>query len=204
MQQRTCTIDGCYKRHEARGLCPMHYYRLRKFGSATAPIPPRKPRTRKPPVDPWCKIDQAPGPDECWPWIGRVDQQGYGKFKLDGRDVFAPRWVLGQSLGRPLGAGEVTRHTCDNPPCCNPAHLLPGTPADNSRDMVERGRGRAPGLPGESNPAARMTAVQVMELRDAYANGETQVRLASRFGITQSVVSKIVRRELWAHVSAAA
>ncbi|ACP44084.1 hypothetical protein VPP93_gp13 [Vibrio phage VP93] len=34
----------------------------------------------------------------------------------------------------------VVRHTCDNPRCINPDHLIGGTIADNNRDRAERGR----------------------------------------------------------------
>lgn len=36
--------------------------------------------------------------------------------------------------------GVVVRHTCDNPRCVNPEHLIGGTKADNNKDRADRGR----------------------------------------------------------------
>ena len=36
--------------------------------------------------------------------------------------------------------GMVIRHTCDNPACVNPEHLILGTASDNMNDMKLRGR----------------------------------------------------------------
>lgn len=81
----------------------------------------------------WAKIDQR-GPDDCWPWLaGR--SKGYGQFL----NYLAHRIAWFLTHGE-IPAGAVIRHTCDNPPCCNPNHLVPGTHGQNFRDMVERGR----------------------------------------------------------------
>jgi hypothetical protein len=40
----------------------------------------------------------------------------------------------------PVPPGKIVRHTCDNPPCVNPLHLMIGTYGDNMRDRTERGR----------------------------------------------------------------
>lgn len=205
MAKRTCSIDGCDRPLVGRGWCSMHWQRWQKHGDPMA-----MPQRRIPePIDPWSRIDQSGGPDACWPWTHRLDQDGYGTQKRSGRQIRVHRWVLEQKLGRPLGEGEVTRHTCDNPPCCNPAHLLPGTPADNVRDMVERGRTvsgdshwarRTGGLLGEANGAARLVERQVREIRARYAAGETQVALAAAFNTSQFNVSSIVRGATWSHI----
>ena len=54
--------------------------------------------------------------------------------------MYAHRYALERKLGRELEPGEVARHTCDNPICVNPDHLLPGTQRDNVDDMMRRGR----------------------------------------------------------------
>lgn len=86
----------------------------------------------------WAKVERR-GPDECWPWTGWTTSQGYGVIGLGGRDEKAHRaaWIVTRG---PIPRGLVIRHTCDNPPCVNPTHLLLGTQLDNIRDRVERGR----------------------------------------------------------------
>lgn len=106
----------------------------------------------------WAKVDKR-GPDECWEWTAaRHDRGGYGLINIGGRVARANRIALEQKLGRPLGPSMKARHSCDNPPCCNPAHLLEGTQADNVADMHSRGRrvyARKPMMP---KPPAKQPA----------------------------------------------
>jgi hypothetical protein len=87
----------------------------------------------------WAKVDASGGPDSCWPWLGCVTDLGYGQVRHEGRTQSAHR-VAYRMSGHPLGAHEKLRHSCDNPPCCNPRHHLPGTQKDNVNDSIARGR----------------------------------------------------------------
>jgi len=51
----------------------------------------------------------------------------------------AHRWMW-QQVNGPIPAGLYVCHRCDNPPCCNPDHLFLGTPTDNMRDAMKKGR----------------------------------------------------------------
>ena len=86
----------------------------------------------------WLRVDKR-GPDECWLWGGPPRPDGYGELTVDAKRALAHRVAFLLTHGRyPL----VGRHSCDVRLCCNPAHILDGTKADNSRDMVARGRRR--------------------------------------------------------------
>lgn len=100
----------------------------------------------------------------------------------------------------PLSDSEVVRHTCDTPSCCNPAHWLSGTQAQNVGDMIERGRRVLSPSPGERNGRAVLTDEQVREIRRRKAEGALLRELAPEFGVSMRMVSKIARREAWAHV----
>ncbi len=87
------------------------------------------------------QIDCEGGFYSCWPWIGGKHTDGYGVLRYKGKKYKAHR-LLYIHLNGELPFNIVVRHICDNPACCNPLHLLPGTQADNIRDMHERNRAR--------------------------------------------------------------
>lgn len=88
----------------------------------------------------WALVDRR-GDDECWPWVGRKQDNGRGMFYgYFGKGVRANRlaWEIANSTKIPEGC--VVRHRCDNSICVNPAHLEIGSQKDNVRDRYERGR----------------------------------------------------------------
>lgn len=105
--------------------------------------------------------------------------------------------------GHALGDDEFLRHlVCDNPPCCNPAHLRPGTKGDNAQDMVRAGRHVAVHFVGTANPMAKLTPADVVSIREESAHGDTQKAIAERHGVSRSLVGAIVHRVLWRDVGA--
>jgi predicted XRE-type DNA-binding protein len=178
------------------------------------------PRHRIPPAERfWAKVTKADS-GECWGWTARITSDGYGQFREGGkgsRNVRAHRFAYELTKG-PIPEGLLVCHTCDNPLCCNPAHLFVGTVADNAADMVAKGRscrgaahrnyGKAwaKATPeqrarGERNGTSKLTANMVREIRRFYQQGMRQVDLASRFGVEQSNISNIIRRKTWKHVA---
>ena len=87
----------------------------------------------------WVKVDIR-GDDECWPWLGASDQHGRGQFWMDGRKHRSPRIAWSLRNGEPFPDHLHACHTCDNPPCCNPRHIWPGTRSDNFLDASRKGR----------------------------------------------------------------
>lgn len=143
----------------------------------------------------WSRPDRSGGPDACWPWP--VPCPGnYGTFVVDGTPRGVHR-IAYQIANGEIPEGMVVRHRCDNPPCCNPAHLELGTLHDNARDMVERERHRF----GVRHTHAILDDEKVREIRHLHAEGMRPVEIARRFGIKPPSVHNIVRRRIWRHVA---
>ena len=124
------------------------------------------------------RIDMRGGdPEQCWPWVGPL-HKGRPYFTVNGKKVLAYRLTYEMFKGEPLGE-YLARHKCDNPVCCNPHHIEPGTHQDNMDDMVKRDRH---GLPKRV----------VLEVRTLLQEGNlTHQAIADKFGIARETVTSI-------------
>lgn len=130
------------------------------------------------------------GPDECWPWRAGTRVRGYGGLTFEGKPRLAHQVAFRLTRGF---YAPYLRHSCDNPICCNPAHLLEGTHADNMADAVARGRRPH----GEAMPGAKLTEAEVRAIR---ADPRSIKQVAMAYAIDTARVSRIRSRKLWKYV----
>lgn len=143
----------------------------------------------------WSRVDRSGGPNACWPWQGYKKPDGYGVVRFCGKNERAHRVAFMLTHGywpEPFGL-----HECDNPPCCNPTHVHPGTVATNAQEMVERGRSAA----GERHPDAKLAEDDVRKIRAAVSEGVSHRTLASQYGLDRGTIGRIARCEIWKQVT---
>ena len=145
----------------------------------------------------WSRVIADPH-SECWVWIGYRDAFGYGQIGIGGRKLEFTHRLAWQLANGPIPAGLLVLHTCDNPPCVRPSHLFLGTHADNTADMMAKGRHRCVPLRGEQNGHARLTGDQVEDIRRFYTGGGiSQRRLARLFCVVQGTIGHILHGRTW-------
>lgn len=137
----------------------------------------------------WSKVDRS---GTCWLWTGALLKTGYGSIRIDGKAERAHRVAYRLSGGQ-IPDGLMLLHSCDNPRCVNPAHLLPGTRRDNTRDAIGRGQHAV----GEAHKNAKLSKHAVSTIRAALAAGVPGRYLARQFGVGESSISKIKLGLTW-------
>lgn len=149
----------------------------------------------------WGRVDVR-GEDECWPWLGATNVWGYGDCVYAGRRSNASRAAYLDKNGG-IQSGHVVCHRCDNPICCNPAHLFAATQAENLADCRRKGRARGQFKAGRKHPkpTAKLTPEKVQEARSLYAAGVSQSEIGRLWGIHSSTISRAIRGESWGDVS---
>lgn len=182
-----CNVKGCTESTTAKGLCNKHY--LRKWRNGDPNIgKDYRPRGQTA-EDRFNSIGWVVQPAGCWDWAGALDGSGYGQFfvtevKGSRRGVKAHRLSLEKKIGRSLGGSgsekEYALHSCDNRKCVNPDHLRVGTQAENTQDMLDRGR-----------QFRKLTDDEVTALKRDRQAGMLQREIAEKYGVSQSTVSEI-------------
>lgn len=190
-----CTVGDCGKPINARGLCHMHYRRVRITGE------PGGVRSRKAPNGNGDNLEQillfhgwTVTGSGCWEWCGSLHKTGYGELWDHGLQLLAHRAAFAVWKG-PVPSGIHVLHECDNRPCINPDHLFLGTNADNVRDKMVKGRQAR----GSSQGNATLTEDEVRKMRDLLPD-RTNKSLALEYGVDPSVISKIRHGRSWTHV----
>lgn len=129
---------------------------------------------------------------DCIEWRGAKQSQGYGVTTDKGRKTLAHRAVWEKYFGA-IPNGLHVLHKCDNPACHNIEHLFLGTPAENARDRVSKGRGAQ----GERHGRRKLTSQQVLAIR---SDTRCQRDIAADYGVDQGMISKIKNRRNWTHL----
>lgn len=147
----------------------------------------------------WDKV-KIGQPDECWEWQASKYRNGYGVFNAPPITRLAHRFAYHTTYGL-IPRGMVICHHCDNPACCNPAHLFLGTSHDNAQDCIVKGRAKRGDRRGERSGRAVVTADQVPLIRNEALAGLSHRTLARKYGLSKTQIGRIVRGESWQHIT---
>jgi hypothetical protein len=93
--------------------------------------------------------------------------------------------------GNSIPPGVFLLHSCDNPPCVNPAHLRTGTNGDNMQDALARGR----------RSQAKLSPEDVRTIRKRLANGDRAKDIAPDYGVTTRPIFYIKANQKWKWLS---
>ena len=148
--------------------------------------------------------------EQCWPRrTGKRATFWWRDSSGKRHHALASRVALALHTGAEVPPGLAVAHSCDNPPCCNPAHISAKTQQENTVEAITRGlrtydtpayletregwwrHGR--NGPGESNANAKLTDADVRAVKAALAEGQRQTDVAKAFGVGQSTISRIAR-----------
>lgn len=138
--------------------------------------------------------------DGCWLWLGTVTKGGYGRFNTRSFSMAAHRVAWEMEHDQSVPEGLDVMHSCDNPPCVNPAHLSAGTRSENLRDCVAKGRNVSRPPCGEKHQDHVLTSDDVRSIRVERAAGAPLRVLAAKYGVSDVLISKVARRRVWRHV----
>jgi hypothetical protein len=147
----------------------------------------------------WSAINKT---DTCWLSNKQLDVEGYSRiqhnlklYKLHRLMLF---WNDQTKTAELLNDKLHACHTCRNKNCVNPDHLYWGTAKENVADSIRDGTRRD--TKGENCGTAKLTAIQVLEIRDKHSKGDKQNKIAKEYGVHKATINDIVLRKNWSHL----
>lgn len=192
-KQKICSIEGCGKPTRRREWCGIHYDRWRRNGDPlagrTAPGEPE--RFLREVV---LKYDG----DDCLIWPYARSKTGYAHIRRDRVTYIVSRIICEETNGPPPTPEHHAAHNCGrgHEGCIAKSHLTWKTLIENNEDKYKHGRISR----GENRYSSKLTERDVIQIRSE--NGITsQLVLARRFNVSQSLISRVINRHHWAWLS---
>lgn len=133
--------------------------------------------------------------DNCWIWNKSKDSFGYGLFYIGGTYYRAHRYSYELFIGK-IPEGKIIMHTCDNPPCINPDHLVPGTLEENNKDKAAKGRQ----IKGVDSFSAILDEQKVILIRKLRGEGRSYKELAIEFNVSKHTIYDLCNGRTWKHI----
>jgi len=140
----------------------------------------------------WSKVDRG---GECWLWLGYGLASGYGMFWDGERKIGAHVYSFKLHGGVLTPRRPYVLHSCDNPPCVNPAHLRAGSQKENIADAVGRKR-----MTGNYHPRTERAKLSEADVRDIRESPERGSDLAERYSVTRITIYNIRNYKTWKHL----
>ena len=143
----------------------------------------------------WSRVTRGKR-DKCWEWQAGCFASGYGAIKFRDKAYYATRVAYFLATGVQPGELNIC-HRCDNPSCCNPAHLFLGTTAQNVADRDRKGRQVTPR--GEQHGCSRLTWKAVRDIR-AFPTPHkygAKSHLARQYAVTRQAIGAVLRGKTW-------
>ncbi len=144
----------------------------------------------------YSKIDKT---SDCWLWLGTKLKGGYGSMSIGSRSSNTKSTALAHRISffiqnGSIPYGAVIMHTCDNPSCVNPSHLIAGSQLDNIRDCISKGRKKVACHIGVNNPNSKITKTEALEIRGLSCR---LVDIAEKYKISITHASRLRRGLNW-------
>lgn len=191
---RTCSVLGCSSPVWSREMCRKHYARWHSHGDPSVSLCRQSPAGA-----PKAFLDAIPAQGAgCLTWPFATNGAGYAQINTAARGKrLVTRIVCERFHGPPPTPHHFAAHSCGkgHEACVAPWHLSWKTPAENSADREPHGTLRH----GEA-AAKKLTAADVADIL-ALRGKEFQRVTAERFGISQTLVSRIYRGAAWKRVA---
>jgi hypothetical protein len=187
-----CIADGCENAVRSRGLCNTHYRNWYKHGDVYAP-----PKKKAAPALEWLADAIAQETDDCILSPFQRSKDGYARFTIEGRMIYASRHICEKVYGPPPTDKHQSAHSCGNGRngCVNKRHLVWKTPKENIADKWQHGTM----LVGIRHPMAKLNEAQVKEIRHLAAQ-HSRKELAAMFGVKIPTIDNIMTGATWRHV----
>jgi len=133
-------------------------------------------------------------PEGCWDWSGCCPKNpGYGQFRCEMKIERAHRASWKIHFGE-IPKGMFVCHRCDNKRCSNPEHLFLATCKENNLDAIKKNIHPTLGKSRDKNHTTKLFSKDLDKVLSMYEEGESQTKIAKKFGVSQTVISRVTRQ----------